>query len=375
MSPPSNALIPTVELHRHFEAGLRPETLARMAAKNGVTEVRTRTGLLVPEVDPQDPESIRTYYQQIAAGFMGPGGFSRFVDSFGLPLSVLQSPEDLESAVFEQVVHQHAAGSLHTELRGSAMTYQQHMKASLHEIIEALRAGVRRAWVEHRASATFIVAFSRQNALGPKDGPRMLRQAPEVCAAVAEQYDPEEPIGLDIAGFPELTHPPRLFVEVTAAPREAGVPMTIHCGEQGHPPDYLESPPELVLEAIERLGVRRIGHGTCLAASATARAAVRAAGVGIECCPGSNLKMGFIDRIEDHPLRLFLQEGLLASISTDDPLMFGDFTVHELLDHSGDRLGLGQTEMVQLAKNGLATAFVSEARRAELMTTLDATLS
>jgi adenosine deaminase len=358
--------VPTVELHRHFEAGLTPETVARLAQRHGVHEVRTRTGVLIAGVDPQDPESIRAYYRAVAAGFTGPGGFARFVDSFGLPLSVLTSLEDLEAAAFEQLVALHEQGSLHTELRGSAMTYQERVRAPVPEIIEALRAGVERAFRERGASGTFIVAFSRQNGLGPPDGPRMRRQAPEVCAAVADLYDAERPLGLDIAGFPELAFPPRHFEAVTRPAREAGVPLTIHCGEQGRAPDFADSPPELVVEAIERLGARRIGHGTCLIASPAARAVVKAAGVGVECCPQSNRLMGFVPRLEDHPLRRFMDEGLRCSIGTDDPLMFGDFTVGELLDHGGAALGLGEAERWRLAEDGVATAFVSDARRAWL---------
>ena len=67
----------TVELHRHFEAGIRPGLIARLAAKHGLTEVRTRAGELVAGIDPQDPEAIRRYYRGIAAGFVTPGGFAR----------------------------------------------------------------------------------------------------------------------------------------------------------------------------------------------------------------------------------------------------------------------------------------------------------
>jgi len=73
---------PTVELHRHFEAGLRPDTIARLAQRHGVTEVRTRKGVVVPRADPQNPASIRQYYRGIAEGFGRPDGFSRFADSF-----------------------------------------------------------------------------------------------------------------------------------------------------------------------------------------------------------------------------------------------------------------------------------------------------
>lgn len=354
---------PTVELHRHFEAGLRPETVARMAATHGVTEVRDRAGNRVDGLDPQDPDDVRRYYAGIAAGFKRPDGFQRFVDSFGLPLSVLRTLEDLEQAAFEQIVDLAARGSLHTEIRGSIGTYQATVGAPLAEILGALRAGVRRAFETHRASGTYVVAFSRQNGLGPADGPWRRRQAPDVCRAILEAYDPDDPIGLDIAGFPEIDYPPRDFVDVTAPLREAGVPITIHCGEQGRAPDYAGAPPALIREAVEVLGVQRIGHGNSLAADPGLRAELAARGIGVECCPHSALCMGFIDRLEDHPLPVMLQEGLRATINTDDPLMFGDHTVRGLLDRCAGPLSLGAAEARALAENGIATAFVSPDRR------------
>ena len=82
--------LPTVELHRHFEAGLSPECLARLATRHGVGEARTRAGVVLPGVDPQDPASIRRYYREVAEGFAEADGFPRFADSFGLPLSLLE---------------------------------------------------------------------------------------------------------------------------------------------------------------------------------------------------------------------------------------------------------------------------------------------
>lgn len=376
-SPPSGAApatrVPTVELHRHFEAGLRPAFIARLAEKNGVTSAKTRAGVVLEGVDPQDPASIERYYQQVAEGFAGPGGFARFIDSFGLPLSVLQSLEDLEAAAFDQLVDLADHGSLHTELRGSPVTYTATVDATVDEILDALTAGVERAFAERGASGTFIAAFSRQNGLGPEDGPVTKRQAPIVADAAARRFDPERPMGIDIAGFPEDAYPPRLFERALAPAREAGVPLTVHCGEQGVWPDFAAAPPALVLEAVEVLGARRIGHGTCLIKDASVRAALRERGVGVECCPRSNLKMGFLPSLREHPLKAFLDDGMLASIATDDPLMFGDFTVAELLDGCAHELGLDTAARWALAEHGLQTAFVSDARRAALLASLRAT--
>jgi len=355
----------TVELHRHFEAGIRPGLIARLAAAHGITEVRTRAGTVVPGVDPQDPDQIRRYYRDIAAGFVTPGGFARFVDSFGLPLSVLRTLEDLETAVFDQLADCADAGSLHTELRGSPFSYQEQVRASIDQIAEALLRGVDRAWSERGVSGTFIFAFSRQKGLGDPSAPPVERQAPLIAELAARLHRADRPVGLDIAGFPEVPFPPRSFERALAPAREASVPLTVHAGEQGVPPAYTDAPPALIIEAVERLGAKRIGHGTSLAGSRETRAVMKAQGIGIECCPVSNSRMGFVP-LAQHPLKQFLEEGLLVSLSTDDPLMFGPFSVQQTFDAVEEPLGLGPADLAALTRNAIDTAFVSDARRRHL---------
>ncbi len=355
----------TIELHRHFEAGLRPETIARLAERHGLSRARTRSGDVLARVDPRDPDSIRRYYRELAAGFGDPDTFPRFVESFGLPLAVLRTLEDLEEAVVEQLIDCANAGSLHTELRGSPFTYREQVDAPVEDIAAALVAGVDRAWAERGVSGTFILAFSRQKGVASDDAPEAARQAPVVAALAASLHRPDRQVGLDVAGFPERRYPPREFVDALRPAREAGVPLTVHAGEQGHPPDFTDAPPELVVEAIERLGARRIGHGTSLAASPAARALVRQRRIGIECCPVSNARMGFMP-LDRHPIWEFLEEGLLVSLSTDDPLMFGPFTVAETFAAIAGPLDLGEAALGQLTQAAIDTAFVSEERRALL---------
>lgn len=361
----------TVDLHRHFEAGLRPETIAKLALRHSLTDVRTRSGVVVPGVDPQNPESIRRYYREIAAGFGRPDGFTRFADSFGLPLSVLRTLEDLEEAAFDQVVDCADHGSLHTELRGSPFSYQEHVDAPIEEIAAALVHGVDRAWRERRASGTFLIAFSRQKGLAGAAAGQACGQAPAVAELAARLHRSDRPVGLDIAGFPETSFPPRLFEHALSPAREAGVPLTVHAGEQGRPPGYEAAPPALIVEAIESLGARRIGHGTSLAASPEARLLVRERGVAIESCPVSNDRMGFVP-LAQHPLPLFLEEQLLVSVGTDDPLMFGPFTVAETCDMMAPALGLGGAWRLQLTSNGIQSAFVTDQRRAWLWARFEA---
>jgi adenosine deaminase len=354
--------VPTVDLHRHFEAGLRPETIARLAARHGLSDVRTRSGIVVAGVDPRNPESIRRYYHEIAAGFGRPDGFTRFADSFGLPLSVLQTLEDLEEAAFDQIVDGAGHGSLHTELRGSPFTYQEQVDAPIDQIASALIHGVDRAWRERRASGTFLLAFSRQKGMGTIDAGPAGRQAPAIAELAARLHRRDRPVGLDIAGYPETPYPPRAFERALRPARDAGVPLTVHAGEQGRPPDFEGAPPAIVVEAIESLGASRIGHGTSLAASRDARRLVRERGIGVECCPVSNDRMGFVP-LAMHPLPLFLDDGLIVSVGTDDPLMFGPFSVSETCDLIAPAFDPGGAWRLELTRNAIASAFVSDERR------------
>jgi adenosine deaminase len=356
----------TVELHRHFEAGLTPDTIARLAQRHGVTAARSRAGQVVEGVDPQ---SIRQYYRTVSEGFALPDGAARFIDSFGLPLSVMRTLEDLEYAAFTQLVDCAAAGSLHTELRGSPFTYREHVDAPIDDIAEALVRGVERAWDERAVSGTFILAFSRQKGLPGTDASVPAGQAGPVARLAARLHRPDRPVGLDIAGFPERPFPPRLFAEALRPAREAGVPLTIHAGEQGRPPAFAEAPPDTILEAVDKLGALRIGHGTSLAGSAEARARLRERGICVECCPVSNDRMGFMPLV-NHPLRLFLDEDLLVTLSTDDPLMFGPMTVGETMAAIAGPLGLDDTHLARLTRNAVDAAFVTDERRAFLRTRL-----
>lgn len=350
--------VPTIELHRHFEAGMSPETIAALAQKNGVTKVRTRTtNQVIENVDPQDPESIRNYYQRIKDGFDGPQGFADFLDSLGLPLSVMRTLEDLDATACQQITDQAARGSLHTEIRGTPCTYQKYVKsASLEDIILAIQNGIDRAYAEHAASGAYIACFSRQ---------REETEAGRIVQAVMATSNRETPIGIDIAGMPENKFPPSRFKSVLKPAREAGIPITVHAGEQGKPPLFADAPASYVKDAVLELGARRIGHGTSLVSDEAVRQLMIDMGIGIECAPVSNEMMGFIG-INQHPLKSFLDAGLLASASTDDPLMFGVSSVREMLVKFGADLNIDPLDVIEMTRNGIKTAFVSEARRSKL---------
>ncbi|MFO1285418.1 MAG: amidohydrolase family protein [Rubrivivax sp.] len=123
-------------------------------------------------------------------------------------------------------------------------------------------------------------------------------------------------VGFDLAGA-ERGHPCAEHADALALVRRAGLPMTLHAGE--------DDAAERVLEAA-RHGARRIGHGVRLAdALADPKRAhlvdeARAFGLHLEICPSSNVQTGAAVSIAAHPITALWRAGISVSVHTDNPL-------------------------------------------------------
>jgi adenosine deaminase len=72
-------------------------------------------------------------------------------------------------------------------------------------------------------------------------------------------------------------------------------------------------------------------HGIAAAASPQVMRILARADVRPNVCPTSNLKLGRVARIEEHPTRLLFDAGVRVTVNADDPLMFGSDLSHEFL--------------------------------------------
>jgi adenosine deaminase len=127
-----------------------------------------------------------------------------------------------------------------------------------------------------------------------------------------------------------------------------------HAGEEG-PPDYVRA-------ALDRLGAERIDHGIRSLEDAGLVARLREEQVPLTVCPLSNVALRCVDRLADHPLRLMLGEGLLATVNSDDPAYFGGY-LHDNVVAATRALGLTAEERRRLAENSFRASFLPEADR------------
>jgi adenosine deaminase len=90
----------------------------------------------------------------------------------------------------------------------------------------------------------------------------------------------------------------------------------------------------------------------------------------LECCPTSNLRTGVVKRIEDHPIRAYLERGIRVTVNTDDPAMF-DTCFEEELFCLRARLGFSRADIVKVLGNGIECSWAPAEKKTALMAGLE----
>lgn len=164
-------------------------------------------------------------------------------------------------------------------------------------------------------------------------------------------------VGIGIGGA-EHDFPPEPFAPVYERVRALGLHTTTHAGEAAGA--------ESIWGALLALRTERIGHGTRAREDPALERYQAKTQTPVEMCPLSNVRTMVVHRIDDHPIRRYVREGLLVTMNTDDPEMFGDSLAEEyaILEH---RLGFTRDEVQALVLNGIRASWLCEARKSALI--------
>ena len=158
-------------------------------------------------------------------------------------------------------------------------------------------------------------------------------------------------VGLDSS---EVDHPPEEFVEAFELAHRAGLRLVAHAGEEG-PPDY-------IIGALDALGVERIDHGVRCEEMPELVRRLAADTVPLTVCPLSNLELGVVRNLKDHNLKRLMDQGIHATINSDDPAYFGGYIADNYIAIA-DALELDRNDVVRLARNSFNAAFVTTEQR------------
>jgi adenosine deaminase len=140
--------------------------------------------------------------------------------------------------------------------------------------------------------------------------------------------------------------------------RDAGWHITVHAGEAAGP--------ESVWQALHGLGAERIGHAVHAPEDPGLLDYLREHLIGIECNLTSNVQTTTVESYAAHPLRLFLEKGLLATINTDDPGISA-IDLHYEYNVAALQAGLDEKMIRQAQLNALETAFLTLEEKTALL--------
>lgn len=190
-------------------------------------------------------------------------------------------------------------------------------------------------------------------------GEKGLKAAQETLAfALTER--PEGLVSFGLGG-PEVGVERGQFAPYFAAAREAGLHSVPHAGET--------TGAATVWSAVRDLAAERIGHGTGAAEEPELLAYLAEHRIPVEVCPTSNVRTQQVPSIAAHPVRRMLDAGVIVTLNTDDPPMFGATLEGEYLAVA-EAFALGEDDLRQLARNAVDASFLPTTRKTALLNDL-----
>jgi len=127
---------------------------------------------------------------------------------------------------------------------------------------------------------------------------------------------------LDLSGD-ELAQPIEVFQPLYRAAKSRGMRLKAHVGEWGTADD--------VRRAVELLELDEVQHGVAAAESPAVMRFLADRGIRLNICPTSNLLLGRVARLQDHPIRKLFDAGVRVTVNTDDAIVFGVGVSEEFL--------------------------------------------
>ncbi|ABD13804.1 adenosine deaminase [Frankia sp. CcI156] len=319
--------LPKGHLHLHFELGMRPSTLADLAAAAGVPTPRT-------------------------TGFTEFGGFSEVIAGI---LPVFRRPEDFERLVDEMIID--AADEGVTYLEPSFWPYVHlGVFGSAEAAWETVLARSDQVGARYGVTVRWMAAVDR------------VFDSPEQAVSVARlalRYADRGIVGLGLHND-ENGWPPEPFMAAFRIARDGGLLSTPHAGE-------LDGPAS-VRGAIETLDADRLQHGIRAMEDPRLVDTLLERGTCLDVCPTSNLLLSVVPSMAEHPLPALLRAGVRCSINADDPLLFGPTCLEEY-ELCRSALGLTDEELAACARSSVESGAAPIEVRTAALAGIDAWLA
>ena len=328
--PDMDITLPFIDLHRHLDGNVRLQTILDLGRKHGI------------KLPGNTIETLRPHVQ--VEGVM-PDLIS-WLNKLHWMIAVLGDYAACRRIARENVEDAHAEGLDYVELRFSPYFMAGPNQLDPTRVVEAVVAGIEEGSAKTGLPVKIIGILSRTF-------------GPEACKVELEALLKfrKHITALDLAGD-EKNWPAGLFVEHFKRGRDAGWAVTVHAGEAGGAPS--------VWAALRELGATRIGHGIRAIDDPGLLDYFGEHRIGLEINLTSNVQTNTVPSFSLHPMKQFLERGLLATINTDDPVISGIDLRHEY-EVAAPAAGLTSETIRQAQRHALDISFLTAEEKARLM--------
>jgi adenosine deaminase len=315
------------DLHRHMDGSIRPTTL---------WDLSERYYEAIPGMDFKGFERMLRYDPEKDRTLMD------YLDKFHVPLQYTQFYGNIRTIAYEIAEDAWHEGVRLLELRVNPLI---HRRAGLttRQVINATLAGLKE-FGQQQPEMTLGLVIIAMRSHGGNMAKILLR---EIAGEMEKYHSGPGVVGFDIAGA-ERPFPPILFRDAYALAKKMGLKRTVHVGEA--------EGPDKIWQAVDLLAPERIGHGTSAGGDQALLRRLAEDNILVECCLTSNLQTGAVERIEDHPLPLFLEYGVPCTLCTDNTTVSGASITGEYL-LAIETFGLGEDEVRLLVTTGRSRTF------------------
>ncbi|AZK96800.1 MULTISPECIES: adenosine deaminase [Streptomyces] len=328
---PFIAGLPKAELHVHHVGSASPRIVAELSARHPDSRV------------PTDPVALAEYFTFT--------DFAHFIDVYLSVVDLIRTPEDVRLLTFEVARDMARQNIRYAEL---TITPYSSVRRGIDE--KAFMAAIEDARTAAEAELGVVLrwCFDIPGEAG--------LEAAEVTTRLAVDLRPEGLVSFGLGG-PEIGVPRPQFKPYFDRAIAAGLRSVPHAGET--------TGPQTIWDALTELRAERIGHGTSAVQDPELVAHLAEHRIPLEVCPTSNIATRAVTDLELHPIRQLAEAGVLVTVNSDDPPMFGtdlntEYTVAARL------LGLDERGVAELAKDAVTASFLDEAGKARIAGEIDA---
>jgi len=325
-----NKNIPLTDIHRHLDGNIRLQTILDLGQQFNVALPANNLIDLKPHVQVVEKEP----------------SLIAFLAKLDWMVGVIGDLDAVRRIAFENVQDAYNAGLDYAELRFSpgymAMSHKLPVQGVVEALVDGINAGV----------AQFDIKINLIGILSRTFGVTACQI--ELDALLSQQ---NKLVAIDLAGD-ELGYPSDLFAQHFKQVRDSGLNITVHAGEAAGS--------EAIWYAIEKLGANRIGHGVKAIEDPKLMDYLAKHQIGIESCPTSNIQTSTVESYQTHPIKKFLEHGMLVSLNTDDPGISDIEIAHEYTV-AARAIGLTTENLKTLQQNGLKQAYLCASEKQQLI--------